>query len=88
MSKEVIEIVREYLLKNGYTGLCNEAGCGCQLDDLVPCGEIMGDCMAGMALHRTCGCDKCPAKEHCEVCGECAEGETCTVTELRDPTPE
>ena len=41
----VLEIVREYLEKHGYDGLCNEE-CGCTLEDLEPCGEMMSDCCA------------------------------------------
>lgn len=51
----VIDIIREYLISHGYDGLyhCNGDGCGCLLDDLVPCGEIYGDCIAG---YRIEGC--------------------------------
>ena len=36
MTKTVREIVREYLVANGYDGLCNDE-CGCDLDDFMPC---------------------------------------------------
>ena len=32
----VKEIVKEYLIKNKYDGLCNDR-CGCELNDLTPC---------------------------------------------------
>lgn len=42
----VKEIVKEYLKVNGFTGLHSD-GCGCTVDDLAPCGEIIDDCEAG-----------------------------------------
>ena len=34
------EMVAEWLRANGYDGLCNpDAGCGCGLDDLMPCNQ-------------------------------------------------
>ena len=51
----VKEIVEKYLKDNGYTGLVNSDGeCGCEIDDLFPCGELYPEC-----------CEpgyKCPAK--------------------------
>lgn len=43
----VREIVREYLIANGYQGLayCEDYdGCGCGLDDLIACGESCHNC--------------------------------------------
>ena len=37
----VEEIVKDYLGKNGYDGLCRE-GCGCRLDDFMPCSYLEG----------------------------------------------
>ena len=45
----VIEIVRTYLQKNSYDGLCN-VECGCFLDDLMPCSEPQSDCEAGYRI--------------------------------------
>jgi len=33
----VKEIVKDYLEKNGYDGLCDDIECGCSLDDFWPC---------------------------------------------------
>ena len=45
---DVIEIVAEYLDREGYDGLYSSCGdCACKTDDLAPCGEIHGDCAAG-----------------------------------------
>ena len=47
----VREIVREYLVANGYDGLWND-DCGCPLDDFMPCDpdwKFIGDCQPGHA---------------------------------------
>ena len=33
----VKEIIKDYLRKNGYDGLCDGDECGCWLDDFWPC---------------------------------------------------
>jgi hypothetical protein len=38
------EIIARYLKINGYDGLCCE-DCGCDLDDLMPCGEMTMLCV-------------------------------------------
>lgn len=44
----VIEITREYLKANGYDGLVrSDYECGCNIEDLMPCGECEGGCEAG-----------------------------------------
>jgi len=41
----VLEIVKEYLIQNGYDGLYNTAGeCACLIEDLAPCSESCSDC--------------------------------------------
>ena len=48
MSKTVKEIVAEYLTANGFDGLFNDpANCGCQISDLMPCGQAYCSCEAG-----------------------------------------
>lgn len=47
-NKTVIEIIKQHLIDNGFDGLYNEdLECGCELDDLEPCGDIRSDCTAG-----------------------------------------
>jgi len=42
------EITREYLEKNGYSGLIQpDAECGCSLDELNDCDENCMECIAG-----------------------------------------
>jgi len=43
------EIVKKYLIENGYDGLC-AYDCGCYLEDLVPCGEDMSECVPGYKI--------------------------------------
>jgi len=42
----VEKIVRDYLERNGFDGLCC-TDCGCDLSDLAPCGNWPGDCEPG-----------------------------------------
>ncbi len=41
-------IVMAWLRANGYDGLCN-IECGCGVENLAPCGEIMADCKPAYA---------------------------------------
>ena len=56
------EIAAEWLKEHGYEGLYNE-GCGCKLDDLMPCGPG-SDCEAGHIV-------PCPGPGKCEADGDC-----------------
>jgi hypothetical protein len=48
MSKTVIQIVREGLKADGYSGLvAPDNSCGCALDDLQPCAGDFSGCVAG-----------------------------------------
>ena len=50
------EIIKAYLLQNGYDGLCNpDLECGCGNDDLFPCGECYEDCIPGYIGPDTTG---------------------------------
>ena len=51
--KDVKTIVKQYLIKNGYSGLCTE-DCGCEAHDLRPCCEDFSDCKPGY-LHESGG---------------------------------
>lgn len=44
----VIEIVKAHLVENGFGGLVADgAECGCEIDDLVPCGHDCSQCEPG-----------------------------------------
>ena len=44
----VSEIVKEYLIQNGYDGLYSTAGgCVCLIEDLAPCSKSCSDCEPG-----------------------------------------
>ena len=44
---DVLELVKISLKKKGFDGLRRDGECGCDLDDLAPCGEITAHCEAG-----------------------------------------
>jgi hypothetical protein len=51
----VIDLVKQGLRAGGFDGLLSDDGeCGCEVDDLAPCTEILGSCVAGW---RVAGCD-------------------------------
>jgi len=52
----VKEIVKEYLIKNGYDGLYDRE-CGCRIDDLMPCVEGFEGCQAGYLVDDIYGND-------------------------------
>lgn len=55
----VQEIVIQYLRQNGFDGLYYPGECGCEINDLAPCGEMTGQCEPGVKKSCTCGegCD-------------------------------
>jgi hypothetical protein len=57
----VIDMVKDYLIRNNYDGLFNSvAECACSLsDELEPCGEISNSCQAGYFQKMT----ECQKKE-------------------------
>ena len=57
---DIQEIVKKFLIDNGFDGLWNE-GCSCEIADLMPCGEP-GNCEAGHKI-------PCPGGEECEIGG-------------------
>jgi len=51
----VLDIVKEYLIKNKYDGLYGFY-CGCSIDDLMPCcWEGTADCEPGHKVPCDCG---------------------------------
>ncbi len=58
----VKDIVKKYLLDNGFDGLAGDE-CGCEVDDLFPCDSGHG-CEPGVKVK--CQPDNCPADGDCE----------------------
>ncbi len=44
---DCLKIIKGYLDANGFDGLQNEAECGCEIPDLVPCGNDFSRCTPG-----------------------------------------
>ena len=52
---DVKSIVKQYLRKNNFDGLCHIDGeCACDLSDLAPCDHISLDCEPGYKLPCEC----------------------------------
>ncbi len=51
----ISEIVKEYLIKNGYDGLYQKGECACIIADLFPCSEPSENCTAGHKNPCDCG---------------------------------
>lgn len=58
---KALDIIKKYLVDNGYDGLCN-GDCGCGLDDLSPCGcTVNNDCMPAYKFKTDCkNCYRAP----------------------------
>lgn len=53
MSKQIQQILKDYLQAQGYEGFAGSDGeCGCGIDDLFSCGDPQKDCRAAYR-HRT-----------------------------------
>lgn len=47
----VLNIVEQYLQANGFDGLVSgDRVCSCVIGNLAPCGEVEGDCEAGLKV--------------------------------------
>lgn len=51
---DVKEIIKEYLEKNDFTGLIGDS-CGCEIEDLIPCGEDCSLCKPGYKVDDETG---------------------------------
>lgn len=63
---DVKKIVEEWLEGEGYEGLYNECGCGCQLNDLAPCDEMSQNCEAAFLFD----CSRCGKRPSCDIADE------------------
>ena len=69
-----LEIIKKYLKDNGFDGLVNVdggSGCGCALDDLIPCGECFGGCLPAYKVMcpQPCNSEKCDGEHDYPECG-------------------
>ena len=76
MNPTVQEIVKEYLTTHGYDGLYNE-DCGCQINNLSPCGDDIIFCRAG--------CKTMITEENQRYYPDCEVGD-CILSEGRNET--
>ena len=61
---EAREIIKQYLIANGYDGLYS-FDCGCTVDDIAPCSDsCFYDCKAG--YKTPCDPETCPADGKCD----------------------
>lgn len=67
------EIIEEYLIKNGFDGLCTE-NCGCGIEDLFSCGDVISDCLP--AYKSRLHCQSCE-NEDCHLFGSNREDGYC-----------
>jgi hypothetical protein len=63
----VKEILVEWLKEHGYDGLCTH-GCGCVVDDLIPCVDGIETCEPGYRVPCS-SCADCQL-DGCEVCDD------------------
>jgi len=50
-NRKTIEGLKSFMVKNGYTGLYQpDSECGCNLEDLQPCGEDWSECHYGYEI--------------------------------------
>jgi hypothetical protein len=58
------DIIIKYLIDNKYDGLYIPGGCGCKLDDLMPCCENFADCKPGYITYcKDCNNDNCDMRD-------------------------
>lgn len=51
------QIIKDYLIANGFGGLQNDAECGCEISDLVPCDNDFSCCTPGYKVVPPDGTD-------------------------------
>ena len=49
-------IMKHFLIRNKFEGLYHAGECGCELDDLMPCGEDPSHCEPGYKIECPNGC--------------------------------
>ena len=61
----VLDVVRNHLCQHGFDGLVScDRDCACEVDNLMPCGEMRYDCEPG---HKAaCDPSDCSADGNCD----------------------
>ena len=59
---DATQIVATWLKDNGYDGLYSD-DCGCEINDLMPCGQFGGQCEPGYKC-------SCPGPKDCPADGD------------------
>jgi hypothetical protein len=62
------EILVDYLKQKGFSGLHDDMGCACFLDDMFPCDNNCSGCEPCYKVKAHC--DDCESKDNCEGVGE------------------
>ena len=60
----VRQIISDYLKANGYDGLYNSIGCGCGINDMIPCQDCCIDNCEPAYHHE---CKDCQDKDNCDM---------------------
>jgi hypothetical protein len=61
----VKEMIENYLISHGFTGLCNlSRECGCELSDLAPCESYPSTCVPGYKVTCTEEDPLCVEQDH------------------------
>ena len=54
---DCLDIIIRYLQNHGYDGLYHETECGCEIDNLAPCGNDFSECKPGYKVAPPVGTD-------------------------------
>jgi hypothetical protein len=60
-----MSLTKKELIRHGYDGLCTTS-CGCSINDLAPCGEIISKLKCKPAYSAPTNCYWCDIKNECD----------------------
>lgn len=66
--KDIVKKYLEFFEYDGLAGKCYNEGCGCGLNDLMPCENASPDCVP--AKRFKCSQSDCPMPSSCVAFGE------------------